>query len=93
MELAALPLNGSWWGLVPAVVSVVFFWAGYKVDTGYLGFASIQLMTAALILLLGGPAWMRLLMMPWLIGASGLRLQGFDGQQRRADTSRKKIDW
>lgn len=64
--LATLPLNGSWWGLVPAVLSVFFFWVGYKVDTGYLGFASIQLMTAALILLLGGPAWMRALMMPWL---------------------------
>lgn len=67
MELVALPLNGSWWGLAPAVVSVVFFWLGYKVDTGYLGFASIQLMTAALILLLGGPSWMRALLMPWLL--------------------------
>lgn len=66
-ELAALPLNGTWWGLVPAMVSMLFFWLGYKVDTGYLGFASFQLMTAALILLLGGPAWMRALMMPWLL--------------------------
>ncbi len=65
-ELATLPLNGTWWGLVPAVVSLVFYWLGYKVDTGYLGFASFQLMMAALILLLGGPAWMRALMMPWL---------------------------
>ncbi len=64
--LVALPLDGTWWGLVPAIAAVLFFWAGYKVDTGYLGFASIQLMTAALILLLGGPRWMRVLMMPWL---------------------------
>lgn len=66
-ELAALPLRGTWWGLAPAAVAVVFFWLGYKVDTGYLGFASIQFMSAGLILLLGGPAWMRALMMPWLL--------------------------
>jgi hypothetical protein len=65
-ELASLPFKGTWWGLVPAVMGVLFFWLGYKVDTGYLGFASVQLMTAALILLLGGPAWMRALLMPWL---------------------------
>lgn len=64
--LATLPLNGTWWGLAPAALSVLFFWVGYKVDTGYLGFASIQLMTAALILILGGRGWMRELMMPWL---------------------------
>jgi exosortase len=65
-EFAVLPVKGSWWGLAPAVVSVLCFWMGYKVDTGYLGFASFQLMTAALILLLGGPAWMRALFLPWL---------------------------
>lgn len=65
-ELAALPLRGTWWGLAPAIMSLLFFWMGYKMDTGYLGFASIQLMVAALILHFGGWAWMRALMLPWL---------------------------
>ena len=65
-ELAALPLRGTWWGVLPAVVAFAFFWMGYKLDTGYLGYASIQLLVAALILLLGGPAWMRALFLPWI---------------------------
>src|SRR5207248_3411433 len=65
-QLAALPLNGSWAGLPLAALALFFFWVGYKVDTGYLGFASIQVMSAALILFFGGPRWMRALLVPWL---------------------------
>src|SRR6188472_4015301 len=25
-ELASLPFKGTWWGLVPAVIGVLFFW-------------------------------------------------------------------
>lgn len=64
--LARLPLQGSWAGLPLAVVSLLFYWMGYKVDTGYMGFISAQLMLAALILLIGGRAWMRALLFPWL---------------------------
>jgi exosortase len=63
--LATLPVKGTWWGLAPATLSLLFYWIGYKVDTGYLGFASVQLMVMAFILLLGGKAWMRALLFPW----------------------------
>jgi exosortase len=64
--LVKLPVQGSWWGLPLAALSLLFYWVGYKVDTGYMGFVSIQLMVAALILMLGGRAWMRALFFPWL---------------------------
>lgn len=65
-SLAVLPLEGTWWGLALAAASLLFYWVGYKVDTGYMGFLSAQLMVAALILLIGGRAWMKALMFPWL---------------------------
>lgn len=65
-ELKSLPLAGSWWGLPVLLVGLFFYWAGYKVDTGYLGFVSMHLTLAALILLLGGLRWMRSLLFPWL---------------------------
>ncbi len=64
--LRALPLNGSWLGLPLLTISLLLYWAGYKVDTGYLGFAAMQLAIAGLILLLGGLAWARALFFPWL---------------------------
>ena len=65
-ELVNLPLQGTWLGLPVMVFSLIFFWMGYKVDTGYLGYVSAQLMVAGLILLLGGRAWWRALLLPWL---------------------------
>ncbi len=65
-ELATLPLEGTWLGLPVMVFSLMLFWVGYKVDTGYLGYASIQIMVAGLILMLGGRAWWRVLLLPWL---------------------------
>lgn len=65
-ELRLLPLRGTWWGAAVLVASVFFYWMGFKVDTGYLGYASIQLSLAGMVLLLGGPAWMRALLLPWL---------------------------
>src|SRR3954447_7837942 len=42
-HLRLLPLAGSWWGAVVLIVAILCYWAGYKVDTGYLGFAALQL--------------------------------------------------
>ncbi|HSJ04553.1 MAG TPA: exosortase/archaeosortase family protein, partial [Verrucomicrobium sp.] len=64
--LASLPVQGSWLGVPVLGLGVIFYWLGYKVDTGYLGFASLQVSIAGLILLLGGTAWMRALFFPWL---------------------------
>jgi exosortase len=66
IELARLPLRGTWGGLALAAFAMLLFWVGYKVDTGYLGFASIQVMLAALALALGGGRWVRALFLPWL---------------------------
>lgn len=63
--LRSLPAEGSWWGAPVLVFAVFCYWFGYKVDTGYLGFAALQASVAGLILLLGGRAWMRALFLPW----------------------------
>ena len=65
-SLRALPIAGSWWGALVLVFAVFCYWFGYKVDTGYLGFAALQSSIAGLILLLAGRRWMRALFLPWL---------------------------
>jgi len=65
-SLQALPLKGSWLGAAILVPAMICYWLGYRVDTGYMGFAAIQLTIAGLILLLGGVAWMRILFLPWV---------------------------
>ncbi len=65
-KLAVLPLQGTWWGALMLLVAIVVYWMGYKVDTGYLGFAAIQLILAGLILLLAGKEWMRVLFFAWI---------------------------
>ncbi|MBX7207509.1 MAG: exosortase-associated EpsI family protein [Verrucomicrobiaceae bacterium] len=65
-ELRSLPLCGEWAGALLAVPALFVYWVGYKADTGYAGFLSAHLMMAALILLLGGRRWMRVLIFPWL---------------------------
>lgn len=64
--LRGLPLRGSWWGVPVLGFAVLCYWFGYKVDTGYLGFAALQASVAGLILLLGGREWMRALFLPWV---------------------------
>ncbi len=65
-KLTTLPLQGSWWGVVVMSLAMMLYWIGYKVDTGYLGFASIQLTLAGLILLMAGKQWMRVLFLAWV---------------------------
>lgn len=64
--LAKLPVQGSWLGVPVLILGICCYWAGYKVDTGYLGYAALQVFLAGLILLLGGKQWMRALFIPWL---------------------------
>ncbi len=64
--LAKLPLTGSAVGLPILVLAMLLYWLGYKVDTGYLGFAALQLSVAGMILLLAGKQWMRELFLPWV---------------------------
>lgn len=65
-SLSRLALAGSWWGAFGVVVGLVFFWMGYKVDTGYPGFVAFHCVLGGLILLLGGWAWLRALFFPYL---------------------------
>lgn len=65
-ELKALPLRGHWSGLVLIALAMFCYWVGYRADTAYPGFLSVQLMVAGLILWLAGTEWMRVLMFPWL---------------------------
>ncbi|MFZ4765187.1 MAG: exosortase/archaeosortase family protein [Roseimicrobium sp.] len=65
-QLVRLPIAGTWWGVPFLVVATFCYWMGYKVDTGYLGYAAIQISLAGIILLLGGVAWLRALFLPWL---------------------------
>lgn len=64
--LSRLPIAGDWNGSALILLGAVFYWLGYKVDTGYLGYAALQTMLAGLILLLAGRAWWRALLFPWL---------------------------
>lgn len=65
--LRKLPLDGDWRGLALILPGLGFYWMGYKVDTGYLGFLSAHLVLGGLIVLIGGMAWARALFMPWLM--------------------------
>ena len=65
-ELAALPLEGEWWGLGLIAVGGLAYWVGYRVDTSYPGYAAAHLISAGLIILFGGRTWMRSLAFPWL---------------------------
>ena len=66
--LKTLPLRGSWWGLAGLAAGMLFYWMGYKVDTGYLGFAAFHATLAGLVLLLGGWPWARALLFPCSCG-------------------------
>lgn len=65
-KLEAQPLQGSWWGALILFFAILVYWMGYKVDTGYLGFAAIQLSLAGLILLMAGRRWMQILFFAWV---------------------------
>ncbi|MFN0079816.1 MAG: exosortase/archaeosortase family protein [Prosthecobacter sp.] len=65
-ELRRLPWHGDWIGVLPLTFGLLFFWIGFKADTGYPGFLAIQFVLAGMILLVAGRAWMHTLFFAWL---------------------------
>jgi exosortase len=65
-EWRTLPLDGHWTGAPLIGVGLLFYWIGYKADTGYAGFIAAQIVIAGLILMIGGLRWMKVLFFPWL---------------------------
>lgn len=65
-ELRRLPWRGNWLGILPLLAGLFVYWVGFKADTGYPGFLSIQLVLAGMILTVMGLEWMRKLFFAWL---------------------------
>lgn len=66
-ELQALPEKPSVWGLVLALLAMTMYWAGYRGNFYYFGYASIQIFVAAAILWLWGWRHFRTLLFAWFI--------------------------
>ena len=66
-SLRTLPLEGDWRGTGLILLGLGFYWMGYKVDTGYLGFIAAHMILAGLIVLIGGLRWARALFLPWVL--------------------------
>lgn len=66
-ELETLPEQPSVWGLVVAFVAMAMYWAGYRGNFYYFGYASIQLFVAAIIMWLWGWRQFRTLVFAWFI--------------------------
>lgn len=65
--LAQLPLRGSGWGLPVLLLSVLFYYAGFKANNFYCGVAAIQLFIAGAVLWVLGWRYATRLLFPWLI--------------------------
>ena len=65
VRLSLLPMRAHWLGIPVLTLGMVFYWFGFKVDTAYPGYLSVQLITLGLILAIGGWAWFRQLFFPW----------------------------
>jgi exosortase len=63
-ELATLPVSGWWPGILFVALSLALFWAGRRVDNQYIGFFSIQILLASLVLWLLGWRWLAVLAFP-----------------------------
>jgi exosortase len=65
--LAALPVRGSGWGLPVLLVSLIFYYAGFKANNFYFGVAAIQLFIAGGVLWVLGWRHARQMLFPWMI--------------------------
>lgn len=66
-ELAVLPVNGSAWGGVLVILSLLFYYAGYKANNYYFGALGVQVFVAGAVLWLWGREHGRKLFFPWLM--------------------------
>ena len=64
-SLAEIAPQPSAWGLAAIVFSLLMFWAGYRGNFYYLGYASIQLLAAGLVLWLWGWRHFRMVAFAW----------------------------
>jgi exosortase len=63
-QLVKIPVEGWWPGVIFVAISLAIFWAGRRVDNQYVGFFSIQLLLASLVLWLMGWRWLAALAFP-----------------------------
>jgi len=64
-RLQALEIRPSRWGLALIIFSFFCFWVGYCAAVEYFGWASMQIMSAGLILWFLGKEMMKALLFPW----------------------------
>ncbi|MCB1227577.1 MAG: exosortase/archaeosortase family protein [Verrucomicrobiales bacterium] len=65
--LNEMTVKGSIWGLVLLIGSGLFYYAGYKANSFYLGAASVQIFLAGAVIWILGWKQAKLLTFPWLI--------------------------
>lgn len=63
--LAATPVRGSWLGLVVTAFALFVYWVGFRADNVYLGYFSLQILLAGMVLWLFGVQWMKVLLFAW----------------------------
>jgi len=64
-HLASIAVSGSTAGLLVLALAFLTYWAGYRADNVYLGYASLQILLAGLILWFLGWRWMFALSFAW----------------------------
>lgn len=64
-SLREVPIQGSNWGLIPLLISLVFFWAGYRADIQYVGFLCIQSILGSLVIWFLGWRFFKAILFPW----------------------------
>ena len=64
-ELATIPIQGSLWGLLPLVFSMLLYWIGYKTSVQYFGFIAVQVFVAGVMIFFLGLKFFKALLFPW----------------------------
>jgi exosortase len=64
-ELSRIPVQGANWAIIPLLLSLFLYWAGYKADVHYVGFLSVQMLIGSLVLWFLGWAFFKALLFPW----------------------------
>jgi exosortase len=64
-DLKKVPVQGSMWGILALAGTLLFYWAGYKADVQYVGFISIQMFLASLVIFFLGWQFFKAILFPW----------------------------